>query len=147
MKNTFILGDTLDDLATVTIRLGREFQQAAHSVCLGGNSRSYAFVSRTLRRLAERNPFESCDDASLEAVQGILEADLRSEVQGTERRFFETHYDDAGQHGEVRDCPVYSPRGEALVAVQQAFESFLAARAQTLDRVAAERALLRLLAK
>jgi len=45
-------------------------------------------------------------DASLEAVRGILENDLRSEVEGSERRFFETHYDAMGQHGEVRECPV-----------------------------------------
>lgn len=145
MNNTYLLNDTLEDLATATIRLGRELQQAAHSVCLGGNNRDHGFVSRTLRRLAERKPFEPCDDASLEAVRGILEIDLRSEVQGTERRFFETHYDGAGQHGEVRECPVYSQRGEALLAVKQTFESFLTARGDTLDRVAAERALLRLL--
>jgi len=51
-----------------------------------------------------------------------------------------------GQCGEVRDCPVYSKRGEALLSVQRTFTRFLEARAQTLDRVAAERALLRLLA-
>ncbi|SFR18880.1 hypothetical protein [Poseidonocella sedimentorum] len=146
MNTTGMRGDTLDDLATLAIRLGREFQQAAHSVWLGGTSRDYGFVERTLRRLADRNPFDPCDEASLEAVRGILEADLRAEIQGTERRFFETHYDAAGQHGEVRDCEVYSPRGEELLAVQKVFESFLVARAQTLDRVAAERALLRLLA-
>ena len=139
-------GDTLEALATAAIRLGREFQQAAHSVCLGGNSRDFGFVERTLRRLAERDPFDPRDDASLEAVRGILETDLRSEVEGSERRFFETHYDAMGQHGELRDCPVYSKRGEVLLSVQQIFDRFVEVRAQTLDRVAAERALLRLLA-
>lgn len=146
MNTTRMPGDTLDDMATATIRLGREFQQAAHSVCLGGNSRDFGFVDRTLRRLAERDPFDPRDDASLEAVRGILENDLRSEVEGSERRFFETHYDAMGQHGEVRVCPVYSNRGEVLLSVQKIFDRFIAARAQTLDRVAAERALLRLLA-
>lgn len=146
MNTTRMPGDTLDDMATATIRLGREFQQAAHSVCLGGNSRDFGFVDRTLRRLAERDPFDPRDDASLEAVRGILENDLRSEVEGSERRFFETHYDAMGQHGEVRECPVYSNRGEVLLSVQKVFDRFIAARAQTLDRVAAERALLRLLA-
>ena len=139
-------GDTLEALATAAIRLGREFQQAAHSVCLGGNSRDSGFVERTLRRLAERDPFDPRDDASLEAVRGILETDLRSEVEGSERRFFETHYDAMGQHGELRDCPVYSKRGEVLLSVQQIFDRFVEVRAQMLDRVAAERALLRLLA-
>ncbi len=146
MNTTRMLGGSLDDMATTTIRLGREFQQAAHSVCLGGNSQDFGFVDRTLRRLAERDPFDNRDDASLEAVRAILEIDLRSEVEGSERRFIETHYDAMGQHGEVRDCPVYSPRGKALLAVQRTFDRFLEARAQTLDRVAAERALLRLLA-
>lgn len=146
MNTTRMHGDTLDDMATAAIRLGREFQQAAHSVCLGGNSQDFGFVDRTLRRLAERDPFDPRDDASLEVVRGILEIDLRSEVEGSERRFFETHYDGMGQCGEVRDCPVYSKRGEALLSVQRTFTRFLEARAQTLDRVAAERALLRLLA-
>ncbi len=146
MNTTRMPGDTLDDMATATIRLGREFQQAAHSVCLGGNSRDFGFVDRTLRRLAERDPFDPRDDASLEAVRGILENDLRSEVEGSERRFIETRYDAMGQHGEVRECPVYSTRGEVLLSVQKIFDRFIAARAQTLDRVAAERALLRLLA-
>lgn len=146
MNTTRMHGDTLDELAAAAIRLGREFQQAAHSVCLGGTSRDFGYVGRSLRRLAERNPFDPRDDASLEAVRGILEIDLQSEVVGSERRFFETHYDAMGQHGELRDCPVYSKRGEALLSVQQIFDRFVEARAQTLDRVAAERALLRLLA-
>lgn len=66
MNTTRMHGDTLDDMASATIRLGREFQQAAHSFCLGGNSRDFGFVDRTLRRLAERDPFDPRDDASLE---------------------------------------------------------------------------------
>lgn len=147
MNTTFMCGKTIDELATAAVRLGRQFHQAAHSIYLGGNSRDLGFVERTLCRLAERDPLDPRDDASLEALRGILEADLRTEIVGVERRFFETHYDAGGQHGEVRDCPVYSERGEALLAVQTTFERFLSARAQTLDRVAAERALQRLLAE
>ncbi|SFA84450.1 hypothetical protein SAMN05421688_1089 [Poseidonocella pacifica] len=146
MKTTFAHGAMIDDLATAAVCLGRQFHKDAHAIHLGGNSRDFGFVERTLCRLAERDPFDPRDDASLEALKGILEADLRSEVIKVERRFFETHYDASGQHGEVRDCPVYSERGEALLAVQTTFEQFLSARAQTLDRVAAERALQRLFA-
>lgn len=145
MNTTCMPGASIDDLATAAVRLGREFQQAALSICLGGNSRDCDFVKRALRRVGERDPFDPRDEASLKAVQGILEADLRSEIQGTEQRFFETYYDDLGQHGELRDCPVYSQRGETLLAVQKTFEDFLAARARTLDKVAAERVLPRLL--
>lgn len=146
MNATFMHGDTISDLATTAIQLGRQFHRDAHSVHLGGSSRDFGFVKRTLGRLAERDPFDPRDDASLEALQGILEADLRSEIMEVERRFVETHYDADGQHGEVRDCPVYSERGNTLLALQTTFERFLTARAQTLDRVAAERAFHRLLA-
>ena len=147
MNPTFNCDDTIDNLATAAIRLGRQFHEAALTVCLGGNSRDFGFVQRTLRRLAERDPFDPRDEASLDALRGILEADLRSEIQGVERRFFETYHDDYGQHGEVRDCPVYSERGKALLAIRATFQQFLSARAETLDRVAAEHALLRILAK
>jgi len=146
MNRIFTRGDTIDDLAASAVRLGRQLHRDALSICLGGNSRDFGFVERTLRRLAERDPFDARDDASLEALRGILEADLRSEIEGVERRFIETYYDASGQHGQVRDCPVYSERGEALLAVQATFERFLSARSDTLDRVAAERALQRLLA-
>ena len=147
MNTTSMCGETIDELATAAVRLGRQFHQDIHSTYLGGNSRDFGLVEDTLCRLAERDPLDPRDDASLEALRGILEADLRTEIVGVERRFFETHYDAGGQHGEVRDCPVYSERGEALLAVQTTFERFLSARAQTLDRVAAERALQLLFSK
>lgn len=144
MKTTFLHCATIEELATEAVCLGRQFYKHAHAIHLGGNSRDFGFVERTLSRLAERNPFDPRDDSSLEALKGILEADLRSEVLSVERRFVETHSDASGQHGEIRECPVYSERGEALLALQTTFEQLLSARAQTLDRVAAERALQRL---
>lgn len=145
MKTSIMRNDTIENIATTAVRLGRELHQEAHSISLGGSSREFRFVNGTLRRLAERDPFDPRDEASLEAIRGILETDLKSEIEGTERRFFESHYDVDGQHGEARDCPIYSKRGEALLAVKRTFDSFLHARAETLDRIAAERALLRLL--
>ena len=135
----------LEDLAATTIQLGRELERSARAVSLGGSSKDHGFVDRTLRHLADRDPFDRRQDASLEALRGIMEADLVSEVLHIERRFIETRFDADGQHGEVRDCPVYSDRGEELQAVQKTFLRFIAARDTTLDRIAAERALRRLL--
>lgn len=97
---------SLDELATLAVRFGRELERTAHAIFLGGNNQEFGFTSRTLHRLAEREPFGSRDEASLDALRGITKADVRSEVRGSERRFFETHYDDAGQQDEVRNCSV-----------------------------------------
>ncbi|SDY37278.1 hypothetical protein [Citreimonas salinaria] len=145
MKMTQNTECSIEELAAEVVRLGRELERAAHAVCLGGNSRDVGYASRTLRRLAERDPFDAGNKASIEAIAGIIQADLRSEVRGVERRFFETYYDDLGQHGEVRECPIYSDRGEKLLALQNIFARFMESRAATLDRVAAERAVMRLL--
>lgn len=143
MKQTTEL--SLDELAATAVRLGRELEREAQAVTLGGDSREYGFVTRTLRRLSDRDPFDPRDDFALAALEGIIEADLRSEVKGSEHRFFETHYDEFGQHGEVRDCPIYGERGEQLLAVQRTFKRFIKARAEALDRIAGERAVIRLL--
>ncbi len=116
-----------------------------HAVYAGGNSRDSGFVARALRRIGEREAFEVRDDASLEALRGILEPDLSSETVGQERRFVETRHDADGQHGEIRDCPVYSERGQELLLVRDTLTRFIAARDATLDRIVAERAVLRLL--
>ena len=136
---------SLDDLAAMTIRLGRELERSARAVSLGGNSRDHGFVARTMRHLAERDPFDQRHAVSVEALRDILESDLAAEVLHTERRFIETHLDRDGQHGEVRDCPVYSERGQELLDVQMTLLRFVAAYDATLDRIAAERALRRLL--
>ncbi|MCA1777665.1 MAG: hypothetical protein LC676_19260 [Loktanella sp.] len=101
-------------MAATAIRLGRELQRAAQSVSLGANSRDISFVKRSLGRLAERDPFDPRDDASFDVLQNVIETDLRAEVRGTERRFFETYYDADGQHGEMRDFPIYTERGVAI---------------------------------
>ena len=135
----------LEQLAATAVRLGRELQQMAHAVYLGGNTLDAGFVSRTLRRLADRDAFDPRDDASFEALRGILEKDLRSELVKTERHFVETHYDAEGQHGEVVERPVYSERGQEILRIQETLIRFTKARAATLDQIAAERAISRLL--
>lgn len=57
----------------------------------------------------------------------------------------ETRYDNDSQHGEVREIPVYSPRGETLLRLQETLNSFVAARDAALDRIAADRALMQLM--
>ena len=136
---------SLTSLAEEAVRSGREFEHAAHEVRLGGNATDFAFVKRSLRRLAERDPFDPRDEASLEALSGILEADLAREVTGTEQRFFETRFDELGQHGELRDVPLYTERGQHLLRVRRLLSTFLKARAAALDAIAAETALQRLL--
>lgn len=138
---------SLDDLATTTVQLGRELERSARAVSLGGDSWTHGFVGRTLRHLAERDPFDLRHAASLEVLKEVMEADLASEALRTERRFIETRLDRDGQHGEVRDCPVYSERGQELLDVQRTLQRFIAAYEATLDRIAAERALRRLLAE
>lgn len=135
----------LDDLAAITVRLGRELGQMAAAASLGGSSNENGFVNRTLRRVAARDTFDPRDDASLEALRGIIAADLSSEERGTEWQLFETHCDADGPCCEPRACVLYSDRGESLLRVQRTFQRFLAARNATLDRVAAERTLLRLM--
>lgn len=134
-----------DDLAAITVRLGRELGQMVAAVCLGENSAENGFVNRTLRRVIARDPFDPRDDASLEALGGIIAADLVREERGTEWQLFETYCDADGPYCEPRACVIYSEHGESLLRVQNTFEQFLSARNATLDRVAAERALLRLM--
>ncbi|MFU8862455.1 MAG: hypothetical protein ACNA7O_00975 [Rhodobacterales bacterium] len=135
----------LDDLAAITVRLGRELGQMVAAVCLGENSAENGFVNRTLRRVTARDPFDPRDDASLEALRGIIAADLVHEERGTEWQLFETYCDADGPCCEPRAFVIYSEHGESLLRVQSTFEQFLSARNATLDRVAAERALLRLM--
>lgn len=117
----------------------------AEAASLSGSSHEWGLVSRTLRRLAAGDPFDARDDASHDALRGIIAADLGSEEQGTEWEVVESNCDGDGPQGELRECRRYSARGENLSRFQSTFERFLAARNATLDRAAAERALLRLM--
>jgi hypothetical protein len=136
---------SLEEQAAIAVRLGRELNEMAAAICAGGNSRDFGFVRRTLQRLGEREPFDPRDDASLDALAGIFDTDLKSETLGHDRVFVETHFDADGQHGEVRDVPNYSDRGRKLQQVIETLTRFMAARNATIDRIAAERAVLRLL--
>jgi len=135
---------SFETVATTAIRLGRELARLAQEVHAGGNSQSVDFISASLRRVNDRDPFNDRDDASLEEVRRIIVTDLKTETLGLETRFVEVGYDGDGPVIAARDATVYTERGEDLVRLLDLFERFLDARAATLDRAAAERAIRRL---
>ena len=136
---------SLEEHAAAAVRLGRELSQMAAALYAGGNTHDHTFVKRTLQRLGEREPFDPRDDASLQALPGIIDADLKSEIAGYEGVFVETHFDEHGQHGEVRDVPRYTERGQKLVQLAETLSQFVSARNAVIDQIAAERAILRML--
>ncbi|SEL30706.1 hypothetical protein SAMN05421666_2083 [Roseovarius nanhaiticus] len=132
----------IDDLAAETVGLGRQVADRAKSLHLGDNARDVAFVSRCLARLKERQPFDEADEGGFAAVMDILERSIAAECLGSEDRFEETGYDEFGPHGETRETPVYSDRGDELIELRCLFQDFLNSRDSVLDQVAAHRCLL-----
>src|SRR5690554_2338933 len=106
---------TLDTLAARTIKLGRDLAYKARALDLGGTAEKAAYVTRCLAPLESRQAFNNADGASFAAIQGILENDLAGEITETEQRFVETHFNELGQQGEVRELPIYSSRGLELL--------------------------------
>ena len=80
MKMKKTMEFSLDELAAEAVRLGRELERAAHAASLGRNGREVGYAGRTLRRLSQRDPFDPHDDASLSALEAIIQAELKSEV-------------------------------------------------------------------
>jgi len=72
---------SLDERACATVRLGREVSDMAEALFpLEGPDAD--IVARTLRRLADRNPFNLADDMTLRALRAILEAELGRRARG-----------------------------------------------------------------
>lgn len=141
MKYTQIPNPSLNDLAVTTVRLGRELAGLVLAISPGREIHDREMMREILRPFVERNPFDMRDDSAFEALRTILEAELDSELIRMERQYFETHFDAEGQHGEVRECPVYTERGHDLLAALNAIASFMAARDAMLDHAAAARGL------
>ena len=135
----------LDTLAARTIKLGRDLAYKARALDLGRNAKEAAFVARCLAPLETRQAFNSGDEASFAAIQGILENDLAGEIIETEQRFVETHFNELGQQGEVRELPIYSSRGLELLDLSETLDDFMATRAAVLDHIAAHQALMTLM--
>lgn len=135
----------LDDLATETVGQGRQVADRAKALHLGENARDVAFVSRCFARLQERQPFDEADDGGFDAVMKILDHSIASEYLGTTERFEEIGFDEFGPQMEIREIPVYSDRGNELVALQNLFQAFRNNRDRVLDHLAANRCLLRIM--
>ncbi|WP_099824236.1 hypothetical protein [Oceaniglobus indicus] len=141
--NTTQLSSNIDDLAATAIRLGREVAEQARVLHLGRTARDVAFVARCLASLRDREPFCASVEGGLDAVRDILERDIEAEKTGTDHRFVETRFDEAGQHGEVREVPVYTRRGAELLDLQNLFDRFVETRRSVLDHIAAHKVLMR----
>jgi hypothetical protein len=133
-----------EDIATTTVRLGRQVTRLARETQAGSTSRNVDFVSRCLDRVDNRRAFDQRDDASLEQVRRIIADDLETECLGTSTDFVEVGYDGDGPVIAVRERTAYTQRGEDLLRLLDLFDAFMAARDATLDRAAAERAIRRL---
>jgi hypothetical protein len=141
MKITEMPSPTIADLATEAIRQGRKLERTARVVGLASGSTAAAPVCAMLRRPAAGSAFGSQDAMGLEALGTVIASELATEVVGRRRKFFPTYRDGHFEDGQVRECPVYSARGQDLLRLQSIVTAFVEAREAVLDRVAAERAL------
>jgi hypothetical protein len=135
----------LDDLGREAVRLGREVAERAHELNLGQGSSDGAFVKRCLTHLKERQTFSEADDSSLTAVDEMLKNEIDGEIIGAEVCFYETHFDEVGQHGEQREVPVYSQRGAELIELKKILRDFQSIRHAVLDHIAAHRTLMNIM--
>ena len=73
---------------------------------------------------------------------------LRKKISGEEREpeaYVDTFYDDGGETEILRTRRAYTPRGERMKSLERPLSVFMEARAQVLDRIAAERAIQKML--
>ncbi len=112
----------MDDLTSETVKLGRHSADRAQTLQLGENARDVAFVSRCFARLKDRQPFDRADEGGFEAVMGILENSIALECVGTTTRYEETGFDEFGPHGEARETPVHTERGDDLIILRSLFQ-------------------------
>ena len=131
---------SLADLAAWAVEAGREAAAIAHEVGAGTNLSECRRVAAQLEALADRRPFEACDDALVAALSAIAR-DLEREREGTRRAVVDCDHDEHGTRYDVLgEVPAFSPRGERLLEAQRLLEECRALRDRVLDRVAAERA-------
>ena len=137
---------SLADLAARAVEAGREAAAIAHEVGAGTSLSECRRVAAQLEALADRRPFEACDDA-LVAALGAIARDLEREREGTRRAVVDHDHDEHGTRYDVLgEVPAFSPRGERLLEAQRLLEECRALRDRVLDRAAAERAVSGLLA-
>lgn len=144
MKTGNVFRPSLDDRACATVRLGRELSLMAEAI-FPVDGPDADIVARTLRRLADRDPFDPADDAALRALKVILEAELDDELATSWHRIMAPAAGEEPAEAMADDLLVTAYRADELAQFLELFDRFLAAREATLDQIAAERTLTRLL--
>ncbi|MDV7145896.1 hypothetical protein R3X27_24725 [Tropicimonas sp. TH_r6] len=136
---------SIEELAYRTVSLGRRVSDEAKRLNAGGTAKTVDFVSRCLRRAGERSPFHLGDEGGLDAVRGHIERAIEIETLRVEEYVDEYLLDEDGHPTVLRRVPVRTVRGDELATLLDLFDEFIATRDATLDRVASERALHKLL--
>jgi hypothetical protein len=136
---------TLEDLLTEATSRARRLCAAALGIDCGGTAREAATATRILQALQTGNILRDDLDGGLQTLHAQLEAEILSETVGY-RRWFDGHHDpEAGDVGIVREIPVLSACGEALLPILHQCEALIVARDNARDRLRAEQTLRRLL--
>ena len=144
MKTGNVFRPSLDERARATIQLGRELSRLAESL-FPVEGPEADVVARTLRRLAERNPFEPTDEVTLRALRAILEAELAEEMAAPIYGGGALTPRAVPALRMVDDSAAHSTRAHDLAQLLEVFDRFLNLREATLDQIAAEQALVRLM--
>ncbi len=144
MKTGNVFRPSLDDQACATIQIGRELSRMAETIFpLDGPEADV--VARTLRRLADRNPFEPTDEVTLRALRAILEAELAEEMAAPVCGGGALARRDARPDSMAGDGVERATRAHHLAQLLDVFDRFITLRDATLDQIAAERALARVM--
>ena len=143
MKTGNVFRPSLDERARATIQLGRELSRMAESP-FPVEGPEADVVARTLRRLAERNPFEPTDEVTLRALRAILEAEFAEELATPVSGDRALSPRVAPAVRMAGDGTAHTTRAHDLAQLLEVFDRFLTLRDATLDQIAAERALARL---
>lgn len=137
--------EALEDLIASAIRLGREFHADTTKIDLASNALESGFINRCLSRIAQGEVLDRRDDGGLDAVQGILQRERAREIIDTERVFDGVEDPELGSIGNVREVEILSQRGQRIEHLLQKFLGFRKARDFALDRIEAERLLMRMM--
>jgi len=136
---------TLEDLLTIAVRQARLLCAAARGIYCGRTTRETATAARILQGLEAGNILRDDLDGGLQTLHAHLSDAIAAETVGY-RRVFDGHHDpEGGDVGVVREIPVLSDRGAALLPVLRRCEALVAARDAARDRLCAEQSLRSLL--
>ena len=136
---------TLEDLLTIAVRQARLLCTAARGIYCGRTTRETATAARILQGLEAGNVLREELDAGQQTLHAYLSDAIAAETVGYRRMFHGHHDPEAGDVGVVRELPVLSDRGAALLMVLRRCEALVAARDAARDRLRAEQTLRRLL--